>query len=158
MPSRSISLSVRLTQEESERLARLNFPEAKTPSDKIRALIAAPESSFASLGDGTHTFAARKLVKPASDMLDQSDRQSDVLRLLTDRLPLLLGQLAGKAGETDLKDAEAAVTEDFFELIELVLQAGLRRNPRLQNPELFKELVDDMRSSTELLRNRLNSK
>ncbi|AEV39093.1 hypothetical protein PSE_4592 [Pseudovibrio sp. FO-BEG1] len=91
-------------------------------------------------------------------MLDQSDRQSDVLRLLTDRLPLLLGELAGKAGDTDLKEAEAAITEDFFELIELVLQAGLRRNPRLQNPELFKELVDDMRSSTDLLRTRLNSK
>lgn len=62
MPSRSISLSVRLTQDESERLARLHFPDAKTPSDKIRALIAAPEDSFASLDQGTHTFAARKLV------------------------------------------------------------------------------------------------
>ncbi len=158
MPSRSISLSVRLTQEESERLARLNLPEAKTPSDKIRALIAAPENSFASLGDGTHTFAARKLVKPASDMLDQCEDHSDILRLLADRLPLLLGELASKTTSKELKSAEAAITEDFFELVELVLQAGLRRNPRLQNPELFKELVDDMRSSTELLRGRLNSK
>ncbi|KZL17955.1 hypothetical protein PsAD2_02688 [Pseudovibrio axinellae] len=158
MPSRSISLSVRLTQEESETLARLNFPDARTPSDKIRALIAAPEESFGSLEQGTHTFAARKLLKPASDMLDQNQNQSDTLRLLTDRLPLLLGELANRSDQGDLKETETAITEDFFELVELVLQAGLRRNPRLQNPELFKELVDDMRSSTELLRNRLNSK
>lgn len=91
-------------------------------------------------------------------MLDQNSDQSDTLRLLTDRLPLLLGALASKANGGDLKKMETAITEDFFELVELVLQAGLRRNPRLQNPELFKELVDDMRSSTELLRNRLNSK
>ena len=158
MTSRSISLSVRLTQDESERLARLNFPDAKTPSDKIRALIAAPEESFAALGQGTHTFAARKLVKPTSDRLDQNNSQSDTLRLLIDRLPLLLGELASRAENTDLKETETAVTEDFFELIELVLQAGLRRNPRLQNPELFKELVDDMHGTIDLLRNRSNSK
>ena len=40
MSSKTVPFSVRLTEEDAEFLSRLDFKDAKTPSDKFRALIA----------------------------------------------------------------------------------------------------------------------
>ncbi|WP_310622021.1 hypothetical protein [Flexibacterium corallicola] len=136
MPHRTISMSFRLSEQESEILARMQVPGATTPSEKLRGLI---HNSPGQLDQLPPTQQLRKVLEDVRARLDASDERSDFLSSLVDRLPLLVGTLTGKAADTSVKDLEAAVLHEVYELAEQCRRCLTSPHANQLNPDLVKE-------------------
>ncbi|MEQ8405648.1 MAG: hypothetical protein RKE49_11155 [Oceanicaulis sp.] len=151
MPGKTVPLSVRISDDDAEFLARLEIGDAATPSEKMRALLASERRLRAGPRDaGEASEMLGDLMRPARRRLRQDEEaagaHSEVLQRVYDRLPELVAlALAGPEAPGEAKDAAAAlehfeerVIDQAFALLEDLMQIGLLREPRALNREALK--------------------
>ena len=137
MPDKTTPLSARVSDEDAEFLARLSIPEARTPSDKLRYIIAQARKRQA----GMHDYPAalemmRELFDAVQQRLREQERQqglhSELLfqsfDWLTDLAAFVLSgtdQESGNTQEISLEQLEAGVTDRLFRMMEQILRLGI---------------------------------
>lgn len=147
MPSKTVPLSVRISDEDAEFLSSLEIGEARTPSEKLRALLAS-ERQLRTQGHAPDQAAEMisDLLRPAQRRIRQIERQSgassEALRRIYDRLPDLAaialagpqiepdadtGAKALETLETQASDQALALCED---LLRLYVSPSVRKDAR----------------------------
>lgn len=169
MPRKSIPISVRISAEEADFLAGLRIQDAATPSEKLRALIAAARDQH-----DASELGASALVEPLRVAVQGGELVSDgfsaPLHALIDFLPDLHGFLeqalhsveAGGDGDLssvsddlrdfssdELADLERGVNKRIFRLVESLIQATVTPRCHCYAPAQLREHVGQL---AELLR------
>jgi hypothetical protein len=152
MPGKTVSLSVRVSDEDAGFLARLDIAGAATPSEKMRALLASERRLRAGSRDaGEAAEMLDDLMRPAKRRWRKDEEtagvHSQILQRLYDRLPELAAlALAGPEAPSKPEDAESAlagfegrVIDQTFALAEDFIQIALLREPRALNRDALKK-------------------
>lgn len=144
MPDRNIPFSFRIRDKDAEFLARLDIEGANTPSDKIRAIIAAARRQ----DEGQHDYAtalqhANNLlaapIRAIREAENQQGVQSQILARVAQWLPDALAVYWANSPESpDDKKAlellERDMSERLFVLFESILQLGVTDWSHCHNP------------------------
>ncbi|WP_417485949.1 hypothetical protein [Maricaulis sp.] len=159
--SRSVPLSVRISDDDAAFLARFKAEGAKTPSEKLRALLAQARRMEA----GGDDFASRvewcgAQLQPALNRLRNAQKEhrnrSELVARAYQRMPELVATLMVGVREEgtvdDLVDFEADLSEQIFALIEELLDLGLTENSRTFDPELMKRRLEPIQEILDLVR------
>lgn len=146
MTSKTIPLSVRVSEEDAEFLAGLELDGAATPSEKLRALIAKARERHAEGRTYEGSLAiVRELLEPVSQQLrarelktrQRSELIADTLYWLPDLVAYLMAGPAtrpGKADAADLVEFEAGVAHRIFRFTEAVLRLGVTAKAPCYDP------------------------
>lgn len=170
MPGKTVSLSVRVSDEDAEFLARLDIAGATTPSEKMRALLASERRLRAGSRDaGEASEMLDDLMRPAKRRWRKDEEKagahSEILQRLYDRLPELAAlALAGPEAPSQADDAETALAEfegrvidQTFALAEDFIQIALLREPRAMNRDALKNRLSHIIELAELAKISQNS-
>jgi hypothetical protein len=149
MSAKTIPLSVRVSDDDSEFLASLRIDGAHTPSEKLRALIAQARARQAEGRTYESSLALmRELLEPVSQSLrarelgtrQRSELIADTLYWLPDLVAYLMAGPAprGNKGEgRELLEFEAGVAHRIFRFIEAVLRLGVTTKAPCYNPDVI---------------------
>lgn len=154
---KSIPISVRISQDEAETLARMRISNATTPSEKLRALIT--EAHHRQQGPADYVESITQVQQWLAPMFESVlvaesslDQHSDIVALLREWLPDLLAQLrfvgsgatAREAGLTleELRSLEKGIADRLFRLIERVLQLALISRCHCYDSELITKRME----------------
>lgn len=161
MASKTVPLSVRISDEDAEFLARLDIGDAHTPSEKMRALLASERRLRAGPRDaGEASEMLSDLMRPARRRLRDAEREgavrSEALEKLYDRLPelaalALAGPQTGESGAV-LVDFEARMLEQAFSLFEDLMRMGLLSEPRCHAPDALKSRLATVAELADLVK------
>lgn len=165
MPSKTVPLSVRISDEDAAFLAKLEIGDAKTPSEKLRALLASerrlrteghdPSEAAEMIGD---------LLRPALRRIKRIEREtaaeSEPLRRIYDRLPDLMAlalsgpQTSGETAMTAaaLKTLEARASEQALALCEDLIGLSLTAARRKRSAELNSDRLQAILELVDLVR------
>ena len=129
MTSKSVAVSVRLSQEDAEFVTSFDTPDASTPSDKLRAIIAELREIKSSMHDyGNSLVTLKNLVQDTQQRLLTSERKlnlhSDVTAKIGEWLPEIMAfyMTAVSAGKKENRPENAGnfrgwtVKESFLPL------------------------------------------
>ena len=145
MSSKSIPISVRVSDDDAAFLAELDVPGAATPSEKLRALItrARNEAEEGRSYEASLT-RIRDLLEPTSQLLRQrelSSRQrseliADTLYWLPDLVAYLMAgpEPAARKGGDALLAFEAGLADRIFRFIEAVLRLAVTEKAPCYDP------------------------
>lgn len=152
MATKSIPISVRVSDDDAAFLAALQLSGAVTPSEKIRALIARARED----AERGHDYEAslgrvRDLLEPTSALLrarEMSSRQrseliADTLYWLPDLMAFLAAgpEPSPRKGDDGLKAFEAGVADRIFRFIEAVLRLAVTEKAPCYDPGIVSEGV-----------------
>lgn len=154
---KSIPISVRISQDEAETLARMRIPGATTPSEKLRALITEAHHRMQGPADYVESITqVQQWLAPLfeSVLLAESryDQHSDIVALLREWLPDFLAQVrlvgngssVSEAGLTlaELRSLEKGIADRLFRLIERVFQLALISRCHCYDAELITKRME----------------
>jgi len=163
---KSIPISVRVSQDEAETLARMQIQGATTPSEKLRFLIAeAHRSQQGPVDYAESIYQAQQWLAPLLNRIQQSEsrlgQHSDILALLREWLPDFLAYtrlstsigLSGQQdfNEEELRLLEQGVTDRVFRLLERVLQLALISRCHCYDPEQITKRMDHLSQLTAII-------
>lgn len=166
MPNKTVSVSVRLPEQDASFLSSMRLEGAETPSEKLRALI----SEGRKRQHGTEEYpAALKLAQeslgPTLRIIRSSERETGMHSELVSRLGEWLSDCMaflvaanGAATELDtdaLIEIERGLAERVFVLIQSVLQMGVTQHSPCYDPSVIdKQLGPVMDLANVILRTR----
>lgn len=168
---KSVPISVRITQAESETLARLHLAGATTPSEKLRALIVEAGKHDKGPRDYPEALAhAQQMLAPVFEIIHRSEgnteQYSEVLAMLREWLPDLLAFTRLTTQHTDnasnsldreqMLALERGVAERMFRLMERIFQLGIISRCRCYDPELINKHMDLTRQWAEVITQQQN--
>lgn len=159
---RSVTLSVRVSDDDAAFLAGFEVPGAHTPSEKLRAIL----TSARLRQEGTRDFdgcarVMEEMLRPGVQKLRSAQREAGVrshfLMKLYERVPELVADLVASVPEPDgapeaLRRFEAAVAEQVFAVIEEILDMGLTSRSRTYDPDLIRQKLVPILEVLELLK------
>ncbi|MDJ0951239.1 MAG: hypothetical protein QNJ94_20195 [Alphaproteobacteria bacterium] len=158
---RSVPISVRVSDEDAAFLARYEAPGARTPSDKIRAIIASARRRYEGSKDFTDfSELMREMVRPSERAVREAQRQagvrSDFVFRLYERLPEMIAELVAGAPDEralpeELRKFEGELADQVFLLFEEVLDLGLTTKSRSYDPNLMKARLEPILEIVELI-------
>ena len=162
---KSVPLSVRISDKDAAFLAQLDVPEAKTPSDKLRAILIDARRRHEGVRDFDSCVGmVEDMMRPSANKLRAAQRQnqarSDFLMRLYERLPELVAELTagvpnpGDTPEEDkhaLKQFESVVATQVFSMIEEILDLGLTSQSRSFDPDLIRNRLNPVLEITNLI-------
>jgi hypothetical protein len=138
MPGKVVPLSVRVSADDAEFIARLHVEDATTPSEKIRALIHEAQRRRAGYRDYTRALAmARETIDPGVSALRHAEHQeamhSELVYALEEWLPetfaYFLTRLTNMSDRKDraaqLVDLEQGIADRILRLLEKILRLGV---------------------------------
>jgi hypothetical protein len=144
----SIPFSVRLPHEDAEFIASLEIKGAKTPSDKIRAIIAKAREEDNSEQDYKNVLRqVQDMFIPALDKLREDElkkgEHSELLRILSEWLSetcaFFIYSLSADKKSTSLNSIEKGVADRIFTLFERVMRMGVTTEAPCYNKTIIKE-------------------
>ncbi len=154
---KSIPISVRVSQDEAETLARMQIPGATTPSEKLRALIAEAHRKQQGPADYVESITrVQQWLAPLFEAIQLAEssyeQHSDIVALLHEWLPDFLAyiQLSGSSAAADkdelsqdeLRSLEKGVADRLFRLMERVFQLALISRCHCYDPELITKRME----------------
>lgn len=160
---KSVPISVRVSQDEAETLARLNIPGATTPSEKLRHLIGEVHHKSKGPSDYPESiFQTQQWLAPLLEAIQSAetrlDMHSDIVLLLHEWLPDFLARtrLAGipennSLSPEALQKLESIVADRLFRLMERTLQLALISRCRCYDPELLAKRMDNLQQLAALI-------
>jgi len=137
MPGKSVPISVRMAAEDSVFLARLNIPDAHTPSEKLRALVAEARERRELVRDYSGCLAlSESWVAPVKALVRKTERTerqhselvSQTVDWLAECFAYVLAQQAELTvddGTARLSEFEAGLAERVFRLLDNTLRLGV---------------------------------
>lgn len=159
---KSIPISVRISQDEAESLARLRIPGATTPSEKLRALITEAHRREQGPADYAEAMAqVQQWLAPLFSAVQQAETEqaqhSDILAILREWLPdfLAVARLAGKVEATltadELHALERTIADRLFRLMERLFQLALISRCHCYDPELITKRMEPIRQLASII-------
>jgi hypothetical protein len=161
MSAKTVPLSVRVTDSDAAFLAGLDIGGATTPSEKLRAILAAERSRVEGVGDPVQAFdVVRDMLRPAQRRTRRAEAElghaSDFVRKLYDRLPELMAiAFAGPGDEVDrarLVAFEGRLLDQVFALVQEVLELGLVERSRCYDPRAIEARLGPVNELVALIR------
>ena len=161
--SKNVPLSVRVSEEDAEFIARLQVSGATTPSDKIRAMLAEARRRHEGVQDfeGALTML-EDLLAPVLHRLQgaeveqrlHSELLSHVAHWLPELVALLLTAFNGvkRLEREHLQELESEVADRIFRLIEDILRMGITRECRGYDPTVVARRMGPVLELAELAR------
>ena len=153
MASKMVQIGVRIPQEHADFIASLEIEGAKTPSDKLRAIIAQAHRRES----GSHDYQAslvsvaelltpvRNRIRESEMMLEQhSELVGRTLDWLSEMLAFCVAsrQALAKADTPEnLERFEAQLADRLFRQIESTLQLGVTERSPCYNPKIIAKKV-----------------
>lgn len=159
---KTTSLSVRVDDEDAAFLAHLEIGDARTPSEKLRALLQAERRRQEGIEDAFEAADMfRDLLQPAKRRIKRLDSKagarSDFLTKLYDRLPEIAGA-AFSGPDRKTKDAKSTLAafendmlNDVFAFIQETLELGLTNRNRCYDPAGIKKRLEPVLEILELI-------
>ncbi|MGF1463894.1 MAG: hypothetical protein ACFB2Z_12175 [Maricaulaceae bacterium] len=144
-----VPLSVRISEADAEFLAKRTLSGAKTPSEKLRAILASERQRW----EGGHDFAAaaalaEDLLHPALERARAAPSgRSELVHTLYERAPEVFALLMAEAPAADADPRawtafEARLADQVIALCEAVVRLALTRTSRTHDPALFAGRLD----------------
>lgn len=166
--SKMIPLSARISEDDLEFLSQLEIDGCKTPSEKIRALIAESRARYPGGNDYKSSLKAYqgdlgKLGIIIREVENQNNTHSDVLTYVLNWLPELMAYIATSDGtleesqsDAELIKLEKAVISRVFGLAHSLVQMGFSPDIASYDSSAFKNKLQDLAEVFVLL-GRLNT-
>ncbi|MDA0782505.1 MAG: hypothetical protein O2970_10380 [Proteobacteria bacterium] len=148
MTCQAIPFSVRLPQEDAEFIANMEIKGAKTPSDKIRAIIAKAREEEKEDKDYKNILRkAQEMFIPALDKLreeelkkgEHSELTGIVSECLVETCAFFISALSENKKGTNLNNLEKGVADRIFTLFERVMRMGVTAQAPCYNKVIIKE-------------------
>ncbi|VWD41329.1 hypothetical protein [Burkholderia lata] len=155
------TVSVRIPEDDLAWLVELQLPDATSPSDKIRALIADARRR----GRGAHDFVRcaalfREQVRPVLDAIDAYEHathhRSEIVTLLAAQLPDLMASLVtaappGKPIGDAAGELEARLTAKSMRVLLGLLRLAVTGNPPAYHPGVLDPYVHEVKELANLI-------
>ena len=153
MSGKTVSISARISQDDAEFLSQLVISDAKTPSDKLRAILMEARQRHLGqqeYGDGLRLM--REMYAPLLDRLQQAEydtgEHSELLLRLMQWLPDMAAYVVSGVSSNEesiqkkeLVAFEQGVVDRVFRLMESVLQLGITQNNPCYDPKIINERI-----------------
>lgn len=158
------TISIRVPDEDFQWLLSSAEPGAKTPSEKLRALVTKARQQEA--GMENYRFCAawmRGLTQPFVDAVTALERKekihSDVVAAALEWVPQIMAILASeRPGGTHPRDSaveiEAALAQQSFRLLAALLRAGVTSVPAAYDNEVFGRYLPEIIEIAEIISTR----
>ena len=164
MSSKTVPLSVRVSDDDAAFLARMQIGGATTPSEKLRALLAAERRRREGAEDpaeAVEMFA--DMLRPAHrrvrGLAEEAETTSEAVAKLYERLPELVGvaysgprRAKGEAADFVLKRFEGRLLDQAFALVEDILALGMLSQARCYDPDAITARLGPVMELAELIR------
>lgn len=161
------NVSARIPQEDAEFLAQLEIAGAKTPSDKLRAIIQAARLRHLASSDYESSIAnMQDLLMPVNRRVRQLESSNSthselllrVIEWLPDITALIVSASADVANNTanaeameNLLKLESDVADRVFRLTESVLQIAITKQSACYNSDLMRERIEPVLELAEIV-------
>jgi hypothetical protein len=156
--SKTVPLSVRITDDDATFLTSLDIADAKTPSEKLRAILARERRR----SEGTQDPVAavdlvQDMLRPAHRRVrrcEEDGRRSDLVHKAYGRVPEIAGLLmAGPASDDprSLAEFESRLAEKIASLSRDFMELGLFSHSRCYGDEAVKQNLPSLIELVELL-------
>lgn len=165
MTIKTIPLSVRISAQDAEFIASLEFEEAVTPSDKLRALIREARRRREKREEFSSCLGLmRGAVEPLFDRIKAEELRRDVyselLAFFGEWLVNLLGYIASFSphdeGEIDLEAIEEELCTRIMRLISAVGRLSATSDAPCYNPQLITGKLLTIREIIDLVQKRID--
>lgn len=159
---KTASLSVRVDDDDAAFLADLDIGDARTPSEKLRALLHAERRRQEGVNDPVEAAEMfRDLLQPAKRRIRRLEvnttERSDFVAKVYDRLPDIMGEAFSGPDEhasgamKSLKTFEKAMLNDVFAFIQEVLELGLTSQNRCYDVSGIEKRIEPVLEILELI-------
>lgn len=164
MSGKSVPLSVRITPDDAEFLARLRIDQATTPSEKLRALVRSERRRR----EGYHSYSrvlrlTGETLAPTLERIREAENSerihSELIHTMEEWLPDLMAFVLTSMTEEDedgrrqaLFDLEEALADRVFRLIESVMRLGVTRQVRGYDPEVIGRRIGPILELADVIR------
>ncbi len=151
MASKTVQISARISNEDAEFLSKLAVNGAKTPSDKLRAIITQTRKRSIGIQEYTGSYKMiQDLVLPMNETirkheLDQAVHSEFIIRFfewLPDLVAYAVSSVPTKETEkikTELETYEQGLADRVFRFFESVMQMGVGDKNPCYNPEIISQ-------------------
>lgn len=158
------TISIRIPDEDFQWLLAQQDAGAKTPSEKLRALLAKMRQQEAGLAshDACATWM-RGLVQPLVDAVAALERRekthSDVVGAVTEWVPQIMASLIsarpdGQATPAQAAEVEAVLAQQCFRLLTGLLRASITSVPATYDKEVLDRYLPDIIEISEIISTR----
>lgn len=160
---KSTSLSVRVDDEDAAYLARMHIDGARTPSEKLRALLRVERKRQEGARDAVEAADMfRDLLQPTRRRIrkleSEAGARSDLVKKLYDRLPEIGGvALAGPAQDgadksQALKEFETATIGELFDFVQDVIELGMAPENRVYDTKIIEKRIEALLKYFEVIK------
>lgn len=149
MPLKQVTISARISQDDAEFISRLNLEDAKTPSDKLRAIIAeARQRSHREQDYVGCLHAIQEMTQPVLRKIRKTEVEnrihSELIIRLAEWIPDIVAFLVSSISTTDEQNInetmlhlEQGLAERLIRLMESVLQLAVTGHCACYDPEIL---------------------
>ncbi|HRD65072.1 MAG TPA: hypothetical protein PKY50_02870 [Candidatus Competibacter sp.] len=148
------TLSIRIPDEDFQWLSSLQEADAKTPSEKLRALLARIRKQEAGMTSPELCAAwMQALARPFADTVSVYERQhkihSDLVGLVSEWIPrimatLVSARLSEGASQKEALDVEAVLAQQCFRLFASLLRAAVTTHPATYDEGVLDRYLPDI--------------
>ncbi|MEM8839180.1 MAG: hypothetical protein AAGE89_13880 [Pseudomonadota bacterium] len=150
---KSTSLSVRVDDDDAAFLASMQIDGARTPSEKLRALLRIEQRRQKGTRDAEEaTEMFRDSLRPTRrrirKMEAETEMRSDFLKKVYDHLPEVAGAALAGPNEEDreksgqLRALEKSAIDEVFDFMQDIIELGLSPKNRVYETDYFLERVE----------------
>lgn len=169
--SKTVPLSVRITEEDASFIAAIKLPGAVTPSEKVRVLIShARQRHLSTTNLAEATAFLRGMLEPQKERIRALEAEaglsSELVSKIGEKLPeifanFLTAPLSNEGGHTQshtqsptesLSELERGLATKVVSLIESVLRLAVTRRNPCYEPEAITSRLDGVLELVELIR------
>ncbi|MDG4595180.1 MAG: hypothetical protein P9F75_05740 [Candidatus Contendobacter sp.] len=148
------TLSIRIPDEDFQWLSSLQEADAKTPSEKLRALLARIRKQEAGMTSPEMCAAwMRTLARPFLDTVSVHERKhkihSDLVSLVSESAPRIMAtlistRLSEDASQEEALDVEAVLAQQCFRLLTSLLRAAVTTHPATYDEDVLDRYLPDI--------------
>lgn len=156
MPSKQVTISARISAEDAEFISRLTIDDAKTPSDKLRAIIAKAKERSTRQRDYTGSLSdIQEFIQPVMKEIRKTEVENQIHSELLIRLAEWIPDTAAflissilEAGEAKTNEkmlqVEQGAADRLVRLMESILQLAITGRCACYDPQIIDRKLDSV--------------
>jgi hypothetical protein len=158
------TISVRISDEDFQWLLSLPEPGAKTPSEKLRALVAKAREQDGGMADYKRCAGwMRGLTQPFTEAIADVDHRysmhSDLVTAISEGVPQIMATLIterpeGTHANEKAVEAEAALARQCFRLLSGLLRSAITSTPATYDKQVLDDYLPDILEIAEIISTR----
>jgi hypothetical protein len=166
MPSKQVTISARISSEDAEFISRLTIDDAKTPSDKLRAIIAKAKEHSTRKRDYVGTLCdLQELIQPVVKEIRKTEVKNQIHSELLTRLIEWIPDTAAFLMSSILETVETKTTEKMLlieqgaadrlvRLMESILQLAVTGPCACYDPQIMDRKLDSVLELCQIIKAR----